>query len=230
MVAEAALFEHFFSNSTLLRTFLLIVVGCYQISVVMPAKLYFRHGVVSSAKTLQLLAVSHTYQQQGKQILLLKPAIDTRYGKGIIQSRAGLTATADIVIDANSNTLFADIEKQSKIKDIQCVLVDEVQFLAAQHIDDLRIVATDLNIPVICYGLRTDFRTHLFEGSQRLCELADAIEEIKTTCFFCNKKAIFNLKHVNGLPDFSGPVVQLGAEEKYFPTCSSCYFNAKGKS
>ena len=230
MVAVAALFEHFFSNSTLLRTFLLIVVGCYQISVVMPAKLYFRHGVVSSAKTLQLLAVSHTYQQQGKQILLLKPAIDTRYGKGIIQSRAGLTATADIVIDANSNTLFADIEQQSKTKDIQCVLVDEVQFLAAQHIDDLRIVATDLNIPVICYGLRTDFRTHLFEGSQRLCELADAIEEIKTTCFFCNKKAIFNLKHVNGLPDFSGPVVQLGAEEKYFPTCSSCYFNAKGKS
>ena len=210
------------------KTLLLFV--CFFSPLSMPAKLYFRHGVVSSAKTLQLLAVSHTYQQQGKQILLLKPAIDTRYGKGIIQSRAGLSATADIVIDADSATLFADIEKQSKIKDIQCVLVDECQFLLAQHIDDLRTVATNLNIPVICYGLRTDFRTHLFEGSQRLCELSDAIEEIKTTCHYCNRKAIFNLKHVNGHPDFSGPVVQLGAEEKYFPTCSSCYFQAKGKS
>ena len=149
----------------------------------MPAKLYFRHGVVSSAKTLQLLAVSHTYQQQGKQVLLLKPAIDTRFGKGIIQSRAGLSATADIVISPDSHTLLADIVKQSEAKNIQvrflssflpfelflpypypfpyqCVLVDESQFLAARHVDDLRAVATDLNIPVLCYGLRTDFRSH----------------------------------------------------------------------
>lgn len=192
----------------------------------MPAKLYFRYGVVSSAKTLQLLAVSHTYQQQGKAVLLLKPSIDTRFGIDTIQSKAGMTAKADIVVD-NELDVFHTIQTKGKEKNVQCILVDECQFLEPKHIDDLRVVATDLNIPVICYGLRTDFRSNLFPGSQRLCEVADTIEEVKTTCHYCNRKAIFNLKHVNGKADFTGPTIQLGAEEKYFPTCSGCYRKAK---
>ena len=104
-----------------------------------------------------------------------------------------------------------------------CVLVDEAQFLKPSHIDQLRAITALWNVPVICYGLRTDFRTNLFPGSKRLMELADAIEEVKTTCQFCNKKAVFNLKHVDGKADCTGPAIQLGAQEKYFPTCFGCY-------
>ncbi len=109
------------------------------------------------------------------------------------------------------------------LRQVNCVLVDEAQFLDPSQIDQLRAITLLWNVPVICYGLRTDFRTNLFPGSKRLMEVADAIEEVKTTCQFCNKKAVFNLKHVNGRADCTGPAVQLGAEEKYFPTCFPCY-------
>ena len=101
--------------------------------------------------------------------------------------------------------------------------MDEVQFLTSAHIDQLRLATAAWNIPIICYGLRTDFRTNLFPGSLRLLELADIIEEVETTCHYCANKAILNLKHVNGVADTAGPTVQLGAEEKYFPTCFDCY-------
>eukprot|EP01035_Chromulina_nebulosa_P023258 gene23258-30145_t len=185
------------------------------------AKLYFRHGAVSSAKTLNLLAVAHNYKQQGKNVLLLKPNIDTRFGSELIKSRAGLECNADVIIDTNTNLLEID-----SIEPLHCLLVDEAQFLEPKHIDQLRLITIIKNIPVICYGLRTDFRSNLFPGSKRLMEVADAIEEVKTTCQFCNKKAVFNLKHVNGIADCTGPAVQLGAEEKYFPTCFSCYRNS----
>jgi hypothetical protein len=106
---------------------------------------------------------------------------------------------------------------------IHCLLVDEVQFLGESHIEQLRLAANVFNIPVICYGLRTDFRTNLFPGSKRMLELADCIEEVETTCHYCPNKGILNLKHVNGKADTKGPVIQLGAEEKYFPTCFHCY-------
>ena len=189
-------------------------------------KLYFRHGAVSSAKTLNLLAVAHNYKQQGKTVLLLKPAIDTRFGKEEIKSRAGLIQDADVVIQANTNLL----EIPDKQRQVHCLLVDEAQFLAPNHIDQLRAITYLWNVPVICYGLRTDFRTNLFPGSKRLLEVADAIEEVKTTCQFCNKKAVFNLKHVNGVADVSGPAVQLGAEERYYPTCFPCYRSSLRKA
>lgn len=183
------------------------------------AKLYFRHGTVGSAKTLNLLAVAHNYRQQGKEILLLKPELDVRFGKGQIKSRAGLEMTADILVKEDTDLLGHSYEG------IDCILVDEAQFLPARIIDQLREVATHKQIPVICYGLRTDFRSHLFEGSKRLMELADSIEEIKATCHYCNRKSIMNLKHVNGVACVDGPSIQLGAEEKYFPTCFTCYSN-----
>lgn len=183
------------------------------------AKLYFRYGTVGSAKTLNLLAVAHNYRQQNKRVLLIKPALDVRFGKSSIKSRAGLEQEADILVDEETD-LF-----EYNYVNIDCILVDEAQFLPSSTIDQLRNITYKLDIPVICYGLRSDFRTRLFEASKRLVELADSIEEIKATCHFCNKKAILNLKHVNGKANISGPSIQLGAEEKYFPTCFRCYSN-----
>lgn len=170
------------------------------------AKLYFRHGAVSSAKTLNLLAVAHNYRSQGKQVVLMKPIIDTRFGIDKIKSRAGLNQDADVLIYGDTNIL----ELKLAIDKIHCVLVDEAQFLEPRHVDQLRLITLAWNVPVICYGLRTDFRSNLFPGAKRLMEVADAIEEVKTTCQFCNKKAVFNLKHVNGIADCTGPAVQLG--------------------
>lgn len=181
------------------------------------AKLYFRYGAVGSAKTLNLLAVAHNYRQQQKKVLLIKPALDVRFGKNNIRSRAGLETEADILVHPDTNLLQCDFTG------IDCLLVDEVQFLPASVIDQLRLITLDEGIPVICYGLRTDFKSRLFEGSKRLMELADAVDEVKSTCFYCNRKAIMNLKHVDGRATASGPTVELGAEEKYFPTCFQCY-------
>lgn len=181
------------------------------------AKLYFRYGTVGSAKTLNLLAVAHNYRQQGKLVVLLKPDLDVRFGKESIKSRAGLEMAADILVSATTKLLEQNWEG------IDCILVDEAQFLSAHHIEELRDLTLIKNIPVICYGLRTDFRTRLFEGSRRLMEVADSIEEVKATCHFCQRKSILNVRHINGVATLDGPTVQLGAEERYYPVCSSCY-------
>lgn len=181
------------------------------------AKLYFRYGTVGSAKTLNLLAVAHNYRQQGKEVILVKPALDDRFGKSHIKSRAGLEKSADILVDDSTDL------KSCNFEGINCILVDEAQFISTRVIDQLRDITLENNIPVICYGLRTDFKKNLFEGSKRLLEVADTVEEIKTTCAFCNRKAVFNLKHVNGVATSVGPSIDLGAEEKYYPTCAECY-------
>lgn len=181
------------------------------------AKLYFRHGTVGSAKTLNLLAVAHNYRQQGKKILAMKPDLDTRFGRERICSRAGLEMQADVLL-VNEESL-----RGIDYAGIDCILVDEAQFLSGQTIEELRKISLDWDIPVICYGLRTDFKSYLFEGAKRLMELADSIEEVKATCYFCNRKSIMNLKHVDGVAKNEGPTVELGAEEKYFPACFRCY-------
>ena len=181
------------------------------------AKLYFRYGTVGSAKTLNLLAVAHTYAQQNKTAWIAKPALDTRWGVRNVRSRAGLERDADLILEPGQSldpTGFGDVD---------CLLVDEAQFLTPELVDQLRALTRTANIPVICYGLRTDFRTRAFPGSQRLLELADAIEEIKTTCSHCTRKAVFNLKHRDGIPTVDGPTIDLGAEEKYVPVCDVCY-------
>ena len=181
------------------------------------AKLYFRHGTVGSAKTLNLLAVAHNYRQQNKRVLLIKPSLDTRFGEGMIRSRAGLDCEADLLVHADTRL------DDDNFRGLQCALVDEAQFVSPAVIDQLRRITLDLEVPVICYGLRTDFRGDLFPGARRLFEMADTIEEVKTTCAFCNRKAIMNLKHSNGVATVEGPSVDLGAEEKYFPACWRCY-------
>ncbi len=183
------------------------------------AKLYYRHGAMGSAKTLNLLAVRHNYELQGKKVILIKPAVDIRFGNDLIHSRAGLEHHADILVEADTVLNYKDFEGMS------CVLVDECQFLSEFLVEQLRDITRALNIPVIAYGLRTDFRTRLFEGSKRLMELADSIEEVKTTCFFCNRKAVFNLRHdADGNALLDGPTILLGTEEFYSPTCYKCYY------
>lgn len=182
------------------------------------AKLYFRYGTVGSAKTLNLLAVAHNYRQQGKRVILAKPALDDRFGLCVIKTRAGLEMPADKVIPAEGSWSFDSLENCA------CILVDEAQFLRASDIDIFYTsVHGQHNVPVICYGLRTDFRTHAFPAAKRLFELADSIEEIKTTCHYCLRKAIFNLKLIDGKPTKDGPSIELGCEEKYLPACASCY-------
>ena len=124
------------------------------------AKLYFRYGAMGSAKTLNLLAVRHNYVQQGKRVLLIKPALDNRFGENIIKSRAGLEHEADMLVTPDT------ILNEDDFKGLSCVLVDECQFLSPQVVDQLRELTRTLNLPVIAYGLRTDFRAHLFEGSK----------------------------------------------------------------
>jgi thymidine kinase len=181
------------------------------------AKLYFRYGTMGSAKTLNLLAVAHTYEVQEKRVMILKPALDTRFGKSDVRSRSGLTKAADRMMAPG------DRLDPRELAALSCILVDEAQFLSPDVIDHLRDVSILRDIPVICYGLRTDFLRNLFPGSRRLLELADAIEEVKSTCHYCNKKAIFNMRLLDDSPVFHGPQVQLGADESYHPVCSKCY-------
>ena len=181
------------------------------------SKLYFRHGTVGSAKTLNLLAVAHNYSAQGKRPFLVKPAIDVRFGELSLRSRAGLEKKADLIVAPDS------VLRREDFAGVDCTLVDEAQFLSAKVVDQLRDLTRILDMPVICYGLRTDFRSSLFEGSRRLLEVADSIEEVKTTCAYCRRKAILNLKLLNGEPTFEGPQIDLGAEEKYLPACWSCW-------
>lgn len=191
----------------------------YNLFYKMP-KLYFRYGTMNSSKTANLLMVSHNYKSQNKNVILIKPSIDTRFGINTINSRVGISEIVDISVDINSNLLELNIEG------IDCILVDECQFLYTEHVDQLRILAQ--YVPVMCYGLRTDYRSKLFPGSQRLMELSDSIEEIKTTCVNCNKKAIINakfrkdedkiviLKEGSDLPE-------LGDEDKYQAMCFGCW-------
>jgi len=186
------------------------------------AKLHFKYGTMRSGKTLHLLVTANNYESQNKNVLILKPEMDTRFGYGVIKTRVGLDRQADILIGDDPHIF--DIPDFTA-----CILVDEAQFLSSGWIDQLRAISTEYDIPVICFGLKADFRSQLFEGSKRLLEIADSIEEIKTICNWCTKKATMNLKFVDGKPTTEGPSIELGAEEMYLPACWNCYFTAVRK-
>jgi thymidine kinase len=181
------------------------------------AKLYFRYGTMDSAKTMNLLAVAHNYRQQGKTVFLLKPRLDDRFGGEVIASRSGLEKKVDLLVGDDS---VLDVEM---FTGLDCVLVDEAQFLSPDVVEQLRALTRTHNVPVICYGLRTDFRTRLFPGARRLLELADSIEEVKVTCQYCNRKAIFNMRLIDGVATERGEQVQIGGNESYAPVCHLCY-------
>jgi len=186
-------------------------------------KLYFRYGTMGSAKTAMLLTQAYNFEERGMQYLCMKPIIDDRESDNVIRSRIGIERRCtwiypDTDIFAYVNDLF---EQTGIIKD--WVLIDEAQFLTEKQVDQLARLADDLGINVACYGLRTDFRSHLFEGSRRLFEIADNIDEIKSTCS-CGRKNIINARvDAQGNIVTDGAQVEIGGDDKYIALCRRCW-------
>ena len=191
------------------------------------AKLYFRYGVMGSSKSAQALITKFNYEEQGMRVWLIKPAADTRYGKDIVRSRIGLEQTGDVITeDMNLYEIFRDREKE--FNDV--IIADEAQFLTPQHIEQLRDIVDNYNVPVMCFGLRTDFRTKMFPGSARLFELADSVSELKTVCT-CGGKAMVNAR-IDGEGNIitEGAQIMLGGNESYRPMCYKCWKKAQQKA
>ena len=182
------------------------------------AKLYFKYGAMGSSKTATALITKYNYEERGMAVWLLKPAADDRDGASVIRSRVGLLAPADAV--AAGDDLLQRLAARPR-PDV--IVVDECQFLAEAQIDQLRAIVDLQNIPVLCFGLRTDFQTRLFPGSRRLFELADSITEIKTICA-CGAKATVNARlDPQGYILTEGAQVELGGNERYLAMCHRCY-------
>ena len=181
------------------------------------AKLYFYYSAMNAGKTTNLLQSRHNYAERGMNTLVIKPRIDSRSGENRVRSRIGLEAEA-VDVDPSVNLLDL-VQNASEGQPIHCVLVDEAQFLSADQVDQLTEVVDALNIPVLAYGLRTDFLGALFEGSRQLLALADELREIKTVCH-CGRKAIMVVRFDGeGQPMHSGDQIQIGGNETYVSMC-----------
>lgn len=177
------------------------------------SKLYFRYGAMGSSKTANALMVRYNYEEKGKNAVLLKPALDRRDGERIVRSRMGLEYPCEYVED------FLEATKdKTDWSDIDAIVVDEAQFLSREQVERLSDIVDYNGVPVICYGLRTDFSSTIFPGSLRLIELADKIEEIPTVCW-CGKRAHFNARVSDGRIVREGEQVFLGANESYISLC-----------
>jgi len=180
------------------------------------AKLYFNYSTMNAGKTTVLLQAAHNYSERGMTPFLLTAGIDTRSGNGKIKSRIGLEKLAQI-FSKNAN-LFTRIKKANSKSTISCVFVDEAQFLSTKQVWQLAKVVDELSIPVLCFGLRVDFRGNLFPGSQSLLAIADELKEVKTICH-CGKKATMVIRQLNGKTVTSGDQVQIGGNETYTSLC-----------
>lgn len=210
------------------------------------AKLYFRYGAMNSGKSTSLLQAAYNYEERGQRVLLAKPAIDTK-GAEQVSSRLGMSRAVDFLIPPTANVRDLFAAHRSRIRhdsiealvpanagrpaEIACLLIDEAQFLTSEQVDDLlRIVVLD-GVPVLAYGIRTDFRTHAFPGSRRLLELAHSLEELKTICR-CGRKALFNARLVGGRFVFDGDQVAIDEltmdRVTYESMCAECYLRESG--
>lgn len=192
------------------------------------SKLYFRYGAMNSGKSTSLMQVAYNYEERGMKVKVVKPKIDEKGGNKLI-SRLGVIREADFVVSLDEN-IFDIIKESLKEEDISCILVDEAQFLKAKQIDQLLEVAILLDVPVICYGLRTDFQRKGFPGSERLLLIAHSIEELKTICA-CGKKAVFNGRKIKDEFVFEGDqvAIEIGEEITYESLCGNCYYKFKEK-
>ena len=179
-------------------------------------KLYFRYGAMNSSKSANALMVKFNYEERSQKAVLMKPALDVRDGAGVIKSRAGLSAPCDLI--QPDTDLYELMAERLKTEKIDCLIVDEAQFLKKHHIFALTDIVDELCIPVICYGLRADFQGNLFEGSQWLLAMADTIEEVKTVCW-CGRKAIMNARIQDGKVVKEGEQIVLGGNERYISLC-----------
>lgn len=185
------------------------------------SKLYFKYGAMGSSKTANLLITKFNYEEKGKRVLLLKSASDNRDGANIVKSRVGLSAEAGII---DKGSILEKFRDQIRIADV--ILVDEAQFLSESQINELHEIVINYNIPVICYGLLTDFTSHMFEGSKRLVEIAESLAEIKTVCS-CGRKATINARmDGNGKIVTSGEQIAIGGNELYKSMCYACWRKA----
>ena len=184
------------------------------------AQLYYKYGTMNSGKTIEILKVAHNYEEQGKGVVIMTSALDTRDGFGVVSSRIGMKRKA--IARAEDTDIFRFIQEMPEKP--YCVLIDEAQFLSRHHVYDLARVVDELNVPVMAFGLKNDFRNELFEGSKYLLLLADKIDEIKTICQFCSKKATMVLRTTNGKPVYEGEQIQIGGNETYIPVCRKHYF------
>lgn len=182
------------------------------------AKLYFRYGAMGSGKTIDLLKVAYNYEERGQKVLIFTSALDNRYDVGKITTRVGLQRDA-IAVNKEFD-IFEYIKKEKERPD--CILVDEANFLTRKQVWELSDVVDLLDIPVICYGLRSDFRLNFFEGSGPLMEIADKIEEIKTICE-CGAKATVNMRFVDSKAVTDGEQVFIGGNDSYKSVCRKCY-------
>ena len=183
------------------------------------AKLYFKYGAMGSIKTAQALITKYNYEENYMKVWLIKPSADTRDGVQILRSRIGLAAAVEVMApDMNIFEIFRD----TRMGSCDAVICDECQFLTEAQIDQLRSIVNEYNVPVMCFGLRTDFQTRLFPGSRRLMELADCIEEIKTMCD-CGSKATVNARISDGYIVTEGAQVVLGGNDSYIAMCHKCY-------
>ena len=190
------------------------------------AKFHFRYGAMNAGKSTILLQTAYNYEEKGKKIVLLKPSVDTKGDRKIV-SRIGLERKVDYLIGNNDSiiSILGD-----NIISIDCILVDEAQFLKRKQVDELFYITKKYNIPVIAFGLRTDFKTNGFEGTIRLLELADALEEMPTICR-CGKKALFNARRINGKFTFDGDsvVIDNDSSVEYESLCGECYIEEREK-
>jgi thymidine kinase len=202
------------------------------------AKLYFRYGAMNSGKSTGLLQVAFNYEERGQRVLLAKPQMDSK-GDSKIVSRLGMARDVDFLIRPGESVrehfgrvaAGEDPEALLEHVDVQpvaCLLVDEAQFLEPEQIDDLFRIAVMDNVPVLAYGIRTDFRTQAFPGARRLLEISHSLEELKTICR-CGRKAVFNTRRVGGEIVFDGEQVAIDGEDVWYESlCGTCYLEASG--
>ena len=196
------------------------------------SKLYFRYGAMNSGKSTALLQAAFNYEEREQQVLLAKPSVDTK-GESLIVSRLGVSRPVDFTVAASSSMLGAFQAERARViestgLDVSCLLIDEAQFLTTTQVDDLLRIAIIEGVPVLAYGIRTDFQTNAFPGSRRLLEVAHSLEELKTICR-CGRKAVFNARRVGSTYVFSGDQVAIdGADVTYESLCGSCYLEESG--
>ncbi|WP_022885854.1 thymidine kinase [Glaciibacter superstes] len=191
------------------------------------AKLYFRYGAMNSGKSTSMLQAAYNYEERGHRVLLTKPSVDTKGDMGIL-SRLGVTREVDFLLtpETDAYAAFQEHRKETLAHsglDVSALLLDEAQFLTEVQVDDLLRIAILENVPVLAYGIRTDFQTVAFPGSRRLLEVAHSLEELKTICR-CGRKAVFNARKIGGVFVFDGAQVAIdGVEVSYESLCGACY-------
>ncbi len=188
-------------------------------------KLYFRYGTMGSAKTALLLTTAYNFEERGMTYSCFKPIVDTREKDNVIRSRIGIERKCTWIYHDTDIYVMAQEMFERTMTVIDWFLIDEAQFLTAEQVDQLARIVDDYGSNVICYGLRTDFQTHLFEGSRRLFEIADTIDEIKSTCT-CGRKTIVNAR-IDANGDFitEGDQVEIGGDDRYIAVCRKCWRN-----